>query len=384
MRDLTRLALRFGPVLAALGTAPAIADPVPVPAMAGPLSANSNPTKVDAGPLGNIYVTGVASGIAQWQDHVAPGDDETLGDITNGQVFVQKTDGPLQFFIQAGIYSLPDLGYPYVKATDTTKNLYGALPQAFIKIAPNADFSILAGKLPTLIGAEYTFSFENTNVERGLLWNQETAVSRGVQLNYAHGPVSLSVSLNDGFYSGKYNWVSGSLGYTLDKENSISLVGGGNLSHTSRTGAATPLLQNNGEIYNLILTHTAGPWVVQPYLQYTRAHAEPTLGVPQGASTYGGALLVSYAVTKQFHLAGRAEYIAQSGSVGGTTPSLLYGPGSKAWSLTFTPTYQKGIFFVRAEASHVGISDLTPGYGFGSSFTRKSQDRILAEAGFLF
>jgi Putative beta-barrel porin-2, OmpL-like. bbp2 len=384
MRVFTPLLLRFGPLLTLAAASPALADPVPYPAMSGPLSANANPTKLDAGPLGNIYVTGALTGLAQYQDHAVPGDHETLADLSNGQAFVQKTDGPVQFFIQAGVYSLPDLGYPYVKATDTTKNLYGVVPQAFIKIAPSSDFSILAGKLPTLIGAEYTFSFENMNVERGLLWNQESAVSRGVQANYAHGPVSASVSLNDGFYSKRFNWISASLGYTLDKENSVTVVGGGNVSHTSYSSAATPLLQNNGEIYNLIFTHTSGPWMVQPYLQYTRVHAEPAVGIPLGASTYGGALLVKYSVSKTFSLAGRAEYIAQSGSPGGTTPSLLYGPGSSAWSLTFTPTYQKGIFFVRGEASHIGVSDLTPGYGFGSSLNRKSQTRLLVEGGFLF
>lgn len=376
--------MRLCPLLTLIHAAEAAADPVPVPAMSGPLSGNPSPAKFDAGPFGNIYVTGAVTGIAQWQDHVFPGDDRTLADISNGQVFVQKDDGPFQFFIQAGIYSLPDLGYPYVKATDTTKNLFGALPQAFIKIAPNADFSILVGKLPTLIGAEYSFSFENMNVERGLLWNQETAVSRGVQLNYAHGPLSISASLNDGFYSGHYNWISGSIGYAIDKENSVTLVGGGNVSHTAHSSAATPLLQNNGEIYNLIFTHSAGPWIIQPYVQYTHIHSDPGLGIFSSASTYGGALLVSYAVTKEFHLAGRAEYISQSGSPGGTTPSLLYGPGSNAWSLTFTPTYQKGIFFVRAEASHVGAGSITPGYALGASFSSKSQNRLLAEGGFLF
>lgn len=384
MTRLIRTLLCTGPLLTGFAQAPAIADPVPYPAMSGPLAANPNPTKLDSGQLGNVFVTGALTGLAQWQDHVSPGDHKTLVDLTNGQIFVQKTDGVFQFFIQAGAYSLPDLGLPYVKATDTVANLYGALPQAFIKIAPNSDFNIMIGKLPTLIGAEYTFSFENMNVERGLLWNQETAVSRGVQLNYAHGPLSLSASLNDGFYSNRYNWLSGSLGYTIDKENSVTLAGGGNLGRTRRSSAATPLLQNNGEIYNLIFTHTAGPWIIQPYLQYTRVHEEPSLGITRGASTYGGALLLSYAVTKDVHLAARAEYITQSGSRGGTTPSLLYGPGSSAWSLTFTPTYQKGILFVRGEASHVGASDITPGLALGPSFNSKSQNRLLAEAGFLF
>ena len=384
MRDFKLLALWLAPLGLAAVASPAIADPVPYLPMSGPLSANANPTKLDAGPLGNIYVTGAMTGLAQYQDRAVPGDDTTLADLSNGQVFVQKTDGPLQFFVEAGVYSLPDLGYPYTKAVTTTRNLYGVVPQAFIKIAPKGDFSLLFGKLPTLIGAEYTFSFQNMNVERGLLWNQENAVNRGIQANYAHGPVSVSVALTDGFYSKRFNWIFASLGYALDKKNSLTLVGGGNVGHTAYSSAATPILQNNGEIYNLIYTHTAGPWIVQPYLQYTRVHAEPALGIPRGASTYGAALLLKYSVSKVFSLAARAEYIAQSGSRGGTTPSLLYGPGSEAWSLSFTPTYQKGIFFVRGEASHVGIGDLTPGYGFGSSFTSKSQNRLLLEGGFLF
>lgn len=168
------------------------------------------------------------------------------------------------------------------------------------------------------------------------------------------------------------------------RRTASALVGGGNLGRTSYFAPSTPLLQNNGEIYNLIFTHTAGPWIVEPYVQYTRVHAEPALGIPHGASTYGAALLLKYSVSKAFSLAARAEYIGQSGTPGGTTPSLLYGPGSSAWSLTFTPTYQQGIFFVRGEGSHVGVSDLTPGYGFGSSLDRKSQNRLLVEGGFLF
>lgn len=384
MNRMMDLLLRSTPALGMLAAAPAAADPVPYPAMSGPLNANPSPARLDAGPLGKLYVTGALTGLAQWQDNVLPGDDRALADISNGQVFVQKSDGPFQFFVEAGIYSLPDLGAPYARAIDATSSLFGPVPQAFIKIAPSSDLSVMAGKLPTLIGAEYTFSFENMNIDRGLLWNQETAVSRGVQANYAHGPLSLSVSLNDGFYSRRYNWLSGSLGYAIGKEDNVVFAAAANLSRTSRASTATPLLQNNGEIYNLIFTHSAGPWIIQPYLQYTRVHSEPALGIAKGASTYGAALLLKYSATKNFALAGRAEYIASSGSPGGAGPSLLYGPGSSAWSLTVTPTYQKGIFFVRGEASHVGASDITAGYGFGRSLSRKSQNRLMVESGFLF
>ena len=165
---------RFGFLLVSasvLAGASAAADaaPVPTPGMTGPLLANQDPTTFHAGPFGDVYVTGAATGLAFYQDNVAPGDRGFRADIANGQVFIQKTDGVVQFFVQAGVYSMPDLGTPYLRATKATSDFYGALPQAFIKIAPTDTFSIMAGKLPTLIGAEYTFSFENMNIERPAL-----------------------------------------------------------------------------------------------------------------------------------------------------------------------------------------------------------------------
>src|SRR6201999_32113 len=131
-------------------------------------------------------------------------------------------------FVQAGDYAIPSLGTAYVRSSDVVSAAYGVVPQAYVKLVPTDNFSVEAGKLPTLIGDEYTFTFENMNIERGLLWNQEPAVSRGVQANYSAGPVSVAFSWNDGYYSSKYNWVSGSLGYTIDSSNSVSLAGGGN------------------------------------------------------------------------------------------------------------------------------------------------------------
>lgn len=358
--------------------------PVLYPGMTGPLGFNPNPTKLNAGPLGDVYVTGVVSGLAQWQDSVFPGDHKTQADLSNGQVFIQKADGPFQFFVQAGAYSLPDIGLPYLKATTATKTFFGAVPQAFVKLAPTDNFSIMAGKLPTLIGAEYTFSFENMNIQRGLLWNQENAVNRGVQANYSSGPLSVSVSLNDGFYSEKYNWIWGSVAYAIDSNNMLSVVAGGNVSHTHRSSLATPLAQNNGQIYNIIFVHNQGPWTIEPYFQYTHVPKTPEVGITQSASTYGGALFVKYHATEHFHVAARGEYIASTGSVANGAPSLIYGPGSKAWSFTITPTYQKGIFFARAEYSHVSAYDTTPGFVMGPNFNDKKQNRLLFEAGFLF
>jgi hypothetical protein len=370
---------------------PAASAPVAIttPAMSFPLAANPNPTSFTAGPLGKVYVTGAVTGLGVTQENpiLSPsnkGNDHSFVDISNGQVFIQKIDGLIQYFIEAGAYSLPALGSPYMASGKTTDELYGALPQAFIKIAPNDSFSVMAGKLPTLIGAEYTFTFENTNIERGLLWNQENAVNRGVQANYTSGPLAVSVSWNDGFYSDRYDWISGAVTYTFDPSNVLSFAGAGNVGHNQKSTLATPVLQNNSDIYNVIYTHKAGAWTLQPYFQYTHVPSDNRIGTTHAASTYGGALLVNYAFDSNYSLAGRVEYISSSGSKTDGAPSLLYGPGSDAWSVTLTPTYQNGVFFTRGELSYVGASDTTPGFVFGQHGTNTKQGRALVEAGFLF
>jgi putative OmpL-like beta-barrel porin-2 len=78
------------------------------------------------------------------------------------------------------------------------------------------------------------------------------------------------------------------------------------------------------------------------------------------ASTYGGAVPASYQLNENVSLAGRAEYISSTGSLASGPPSLLYGPGSSAFSFTITPTYQQGIFFLRPELSYVQANDISP------------------------
>jgi hypothetical protein len=226
------------------------------------------------------------------------------------------------------------------------------------------------------------------NIERGLLWSQEQDVSKGVQVNYNHGPVLLQGSLNDGFDSGHYNWISGLGAYTLDSANTVTIDGGANVGRTETSSFRTPLAQNNSAIVNLAYTYSKGPLMINPYLQYTAVRAMPALGIQSSTKTYSGAVLAKYSFTSEFSLAARAEY--ESSVVGGCAiagcalTNLLYGPGSSAASLTLTPTYQKGVVFVRAELSHTVIGHLMPGDGFGSAGMARTQDRALVETGVLF
>jgi len=368
---------------------PAAPTAMTTPAIAGPLVANPNPISFDAGPLGPVYLTGIVSPLGLWQNNPLPGDQRSLASLSNGQFFFQKTDGLFQYFVQVGAYTLPALGTPYVNTPKATGDFYGPLPQAFVKIAPTDELSISAGKLPTLVGAEYTFSFENMNIERGLLWNQENAVNRGVQLNYTAGPLAFAFSWNDGFYSNRYTWLWGSAAYTLDKENTFSVIAGGNYAHTTKATLATPLFQNNETILNVIYTYNSAPWTITPYFQYTNVPAASSIGALTSASTYGGAILASYSFGEGSPLSGfslpiRFEYIASTGSTANGAPNLLYGAGSNAWSITITPTYQYKIYFARAEFSHVGTSNTTPGLVFGPSGANTTQMRGVFEVGVLF
>jgi hypothetical protein len=360
--------------------------PVPpsTPSLAGPLKANPNPFQVDGGPLGTVYISGVISGLGLTQNNPFPGDDSNLVDLSNAQVIVQTSQGPVQFYAQAGGYSIASLGTPYFQAGNYTRDTFGLLPVAYVKIAPTSDFNVIAGKLFTLQGAENAFTFQNFNIERGLLFNQTATINRGVQANYAHGPLSASLSLNDGFYSGKYNWLSGTLGYAVSPHDSITFGAASHLSTSARSSFTTPLTLNNGELYFLSWTHNQGPWTIQAYGQLQHTDKDSTLGIVHGASTYGAALLGKYSFTKELSLAARAEYIKSTGSVADGSPSLLYGPGSSAWSLTATPTWQKGIFFIRGEGSYLSAQDVVPGFGLGKNFDKHSQTRGLVEAGIFF
>lgn len=362
--------------------APAPPAPLTTPAVTGPLQWLP-PAMFNAGPLGNIAANGIVTGSGLWQDNHVPGDDTGQAALSNGQIFIQKADGKVQYFVEVGAYTMPSLGTSFLPADKTVSDFFGPVPVAFLKIPAGKTTSFQIGALPTLMGAEYTFTFENMNIERGLLWNQENAVNRGIQVNQTLGKYfSASLSWNDGYYSNRYSWLSGSLTYTKGP-HSIIFAGMGNAGQTKYQTIATPV-QNNSTMYAVIYTFTKGAWIVQPYYQYSNVPTNPAVGVTKGASTNGGAVLISHAFKKGFSLPGRVEYITTSGSAADGAVNLLYGPGSAATSVTLTPTIQKGGLFLRGDLSWVHANDYAPGTVFGKSGANPNQARAMAEIGFIF
>src|SRR5262249_9787370 len=144
-------------------------------------------------------------------------------------------------------------------------------------------------------------------------WNQENAINRGIQVNQTFGKFAAAISWNDGFYSNRYSWLSGSLTYA-GGPHTVAFTAMGNLGQTAFQTVATPV-QNNSSMYALIYTYTKGRWVIQPYVQYTDVPTNHDAGITKGASTRGGALLVSHNFKHGLSLAGRGESISSTGNV---------------------------------------------------------------------
>ena len=374
------------PATPAAAPAPADATP-PAPlstfVLTGPLSWLP-PANFDAGPFGTLSVNGIITGYSVFQYNSAPGDGGVNATASNGEVFIQKATGNVQWYVQAGVYSLPTLGVPFLKAQDTVKDLYGPVPVAYLKLQAGKTTQFLVGQLPTLMGAESTFTYQNFNVERGVIWNQETAISRGVQVNQTIGKyLSASLSWNDGYYSNRYSWLSASVTFTKGP-HALVYDGEGNMGKTVFQTAATPV-QNNGFMHAVIYTYTKGPWIISPYYQYGHVDTLPAAGITNGASAIGGAMNVSYAFKSGFSLPVRVEYLTSSGSpTDGSVNLVGYGPGSGAFTLTLTPTYQKGGMFIRGDIADVRATNIVPGDAFGDSGTKATQFRTAIELGFIF
>jgi len=358
------------------------------PAMGSTLSFGSEGMQMDVPEIDPINLHAIASGIGMSQTNPIGQDHFGYVDVSNAQVIMQKDSGLLQFYVQGGYYSTPSLGTNYQRANRQTIDSFGLVPLASLSFIPNKNWIFTAGKLNSFGGYENTFTFQNINIDRGLLWNQTSNVSRGFESQYIDGPLTAAVTLNDGFYSNQLNWIGVNINYQLNEQNSASLSWTGSVKASSINTFITPIVQNNSQISNAIYTYKSDHWLIAPYLQYTNVPENPSIGILNSAQTMGAALLTNYRFPKiangVFSLPLRLEYIGSSGKGNATSPNLLYGPGSSAWSATITPTFQVGKYFLRGEFSYVKAINISSGQAFGASGNSNNQARVMIETGVLY
>ena len=97
--------------------------PLSTPSITGPLQA-APPNLIGGERFGDVSINGVVSGTGLLQGNHFPGDHLTEATLTNGQMFIQKTTGWWQFYVQAGAYDIPALGTPFLT---TDKDRYRSL-----------------------------------------------------------------------------------------------------------------------------------------------------------------------------------------------------------------------------------------------------------------
>ena len=356
------------------------------------------PLKFNAGPLGKLDVQGVASAMVFAQTNPAGtglnGKNFGAG-ITNGLISISKPTGLIQFYLTAGVYDFPNLGQPFHSASTALQD-FTALPSAYLTIAPLSNFSVSIGQLPTLIGYTGTLDYNRMNIEGGFPWTIQPSFSRGIQINYSYGPVSASVSWNDGYFSNRYNVISGLLTYTINPENSVSIYADGNTGHTgtindvnslrfSKNGYVdSSLVYDNSNVYGFYYTYSGSLFTITPELQYMYTPINRAFGTTQSSNDISAMIHADYYLTKNWSIAAGVgyEHATSTGEAAAATGGYFgYGAGSSAFGVMITPTYVDNWYFIRDELSYVHLTNYSSGFSTGN---RPDQFRDILETGFWF
>jgi hypothetical protein len=300
--------------------------------------------------------------------------------VSNAFAILTKTQGTLQYALQAGAYSIPVVGFAGNKtiATNANTGLYGPVPLAYLEYVPSSTFNVSAGVLATLTGAESTFTYLDWNIQRGAVWNVENAVSRGVRANFTTGKLTVTAGANDGFYSGSWVAAEGSLNYVPDSNESLVFVA---LVPNAQTPPNPTASIANRQLFNLVYNRTLGKLQIAPYVLLANSPAAPSLGYTSAESAFGAALLAQMSFSSKWSTALRYETLHNSSMPGATSLNadlVGYGPGSGVNTLTLTPEWKNGPVFARMDFSEAWPGYYTPGLAFGSS---ASQFRTVVEVG---
>jgi len=366
--------------VAAAAALPALADPLPPP------TPSPAPALTVSGVLSGFTLSSDNANATGALDTASGADLSSRTQLSNALLTIAHTNGKLRFSVTAGAYAFPVVGLAinptFQKFTNT--NLYGYVPVAYAQYVPDEHWTISAGKLPTLQGQENGFTFQNPNIQRGLVWNMELIVSRGIRVAYTGASFNAALEYNDGFYSGSHRAIEGQVGWSPTPSRSLQFIFF--IPDANTPSNVTALIANKRE-YDLMYTQQIGKLQLLPYALWVQSPASTALGYAKSESAFGAVLMANWAFNSTFSLGGRFETVADSSAptdFGFNSDLLGYGPGSSATTLTLTPAYKTPHMFARGEWSHVAAYNILPGLGFGPAGTRTNQTRFGLELGVQF
>ena len=385
--------------IASLALIPAFAEAVEQP----------SPFSFDAGPLGQLEISGGADGYGYALTGAGSDTDKgLLGTSTsagleflNGLVKLEKPDGLIQFTIEAGGVNSLTLG-TRPKTVTAQKWSTGPFRAAYITAAPTSDLTISAGQIGSLEGYESGIDWRNFNMMTTSLWDVENAQSVGVTATYTHGPFAGSIAFSDGFDTNVWNYLQLLASYSIDDNNEISLFGATNLGATGLNarfyGSATRPYSSstvaeagaanlvNSSVVGGYYSVTSGNLTLVPEVQYVWSTRNPDVGLTDYSSHFGVALFANYKLgDSPFSIGGWLQYFTSNGN-----QTWFLNPGAQGYGMvvgpTWSPDWAKKHLFVRGEAGLLHLTTVgTPGsVGYGSSGSDRNQATFLAEIGVLF
>lgn len=312
-------------------------------------------------------------------------DRSSRSDVTNFLLTPTLNSGVFHATATAGYYDLPTLGCALNPTTQRGANmsLYSAVPLYNVSYSPNSHLSFYAGKLLTQLGQEAMFTYQNFNIQRGMGWEVEPLVSRGVRGAYANGPWGLQMEENDGYYGGSTSRAfESSLSYAATGSQTFAFAV--ILPRSDDAPNATASIANKRE-EDLMYAATFGKVTLTPYLLWIQSPSATKFGYVKESAT-AGSLLGTYAFTPHYSLGFRAEFARNASATNDPAANsdlIGYGPGSGVTTYTVTPTFKSGWGLVRLEWSSVYVTDLKTGLGFGQGGSGTHQNRYALEFGLM-
>jgi len=290
----------------------------------------------------------------------------SVTDISSANLEISKLPSdtlPIGFVLNVGKRAVPTVGIEHEPFVSESKF---ELQSAYIILNINK-LNITAGKIPAIYGWEPPFTYQNINIQRGLVWWAEfNSFFNGFRLTY---PLLDTLSIIGGIN----DWNTKDGKYALE-------LGISSQPLSDLVANFTMIYNNRNDSYPIRLFSWA--------ISYSRSGTTVTLNpdlitVPDsktgtngnGTGTgFGVALFINQEISKGMTSGLRIEYVKADKKFD------YYGIGkdNSAITTTFTLKYSRSGFFIRGEASYVKTDK--PVY----ERNKDSQFRLLAETGFVF
>ncbi|MCS7083412.1 MAG: porin [Aquificaceae bacterium] len=313
-----------------------------------------------------------------FSSYILSGDNfsrKTRYDAASVILSISKSPEPIGFTLTGGAYALPVVGLELSSTAKTTK-LFSPIVLAYLEYAPSKSVSFQVGRLPTLIGYETPFSYQNPTIQRGLVWNSQPVLHHGARFIYSSEGFDLKLGINDGFYTlSKDASLALELGLSLKPSKDAFITFNTLLPQSDAKPNDTSAPSNKRQV-NLLAGFSHSNISAGLDIVFIEAPKSDKAQVPKRAFATAGAIHLTY-LKDPFKLHVRLEQLKDN-SDEGHTDLIGIGDGNSGQSLSISPSYRKGNIFIKTELSLVRAKE---------PFThnnKKTATRAGLEVGFLF